>query len=186
MATTRLPVQAPPQLRKKTTTAPQRSTPADSAKRESGKDSSTDGGSAGFRTPDGDNSIQEYGAEADAKEVDAVTAALRSYLEARASADFAKQCLYLAKATVAPLEEFAGGSSQLKGKGCREILSALESNAPASTLTSTLTGDIASLRIEGKRGFALYHGDEGIDYFVPMVKEGGEWKVAALAPSEFP
>jgi hypothetical protein len=176
----------PAPAQEKTATAPQRSTPEDSAKQGSGKDSSTDEGSASFRTQGGDNSIQDYGGEADRAEIDAATAVLRSYLDARASADFAKQCVYLAKGTVAPLEEFAKRSSQLKGKGCAEILSALVSNASTAALTNTLTGDLASLRIEGKRGFALYHGDEDVDYFVPMVKEGGEWKVAALSPSEFP
>lgn len=47
-------------------------------------------------------------------------------------------------------------------------------------------GGIASLRVEGDRGFALYHGAKDVGYFVPMVKEEGEWKVGALAPSDFP
>ena len=51
---------------------------------------------------------------------------------------------------------------------------------------NTLTGGIASFRVEDDRGYALYHGPKGVNYFVPMVNEDGEWKVGALAPSEFP
>jgi hypothetical protein len=143
-------------------------------------------GSAGFRTPGGDNSIQNFGGEADSAEIEAATAALSGYLAARAKGDWAESCADLAKATVAPLAQLASSSPRLKGKGCGAILGALEGRAPASTRVNTLTGPIASLRAEGERGFALYHGPHGVDYFVPMVREGGSWKVGALAPSEFP
>jgi hypothetical protein len=144
------------------------------------------GGSASFRTPGGDNSIQNFGEEADAAEIDAATAVLDGYLQAGSEDDWAGQCAYLAKATLAPLEQLASGSQQLKGKGCAAVLSALMAGTPASTRANTLTDGIASLRTEGERGFALYHGAKGVDYFVLMVKEDGEWKLGAIAPSEFP
>jgi hypothetical protein len=151
-----------------------------------GSSSSSSKGSAGFRTPGGDNSIQNFGDEADAAEVEAATAALSGYLAARARGDWARSCADLAKAAVAPLEQLASSSPQLKGKDCGAILAALEGGVPASSRASTLTGPIASLRAEGERGFALYHGPHGVNYFVPMVKEGDSWKVGSLAPSEFP
>ncbi|MGC1165181.1 MAG: hypothetical protein WA862_03655 [Solirubrobacterales bacterium] len=143
-------------------------------------------GSTSFRTPGGDNSIQNFGEEADAAEVDAAGAALAGYLRARSEDDWAGQCAYLAAATVAPLEELAMRSPQIKGKGCAAVLPALTAGAPKSTRANTMTAGIASLRFEGDRGFALYHGTRGVDYFVPMTREGGEWKVGALAPTEFP
>jgi hypothetical protein len=146
-----------------------------------------DGGSAsGFRTPGGDNSIQEFGVEASTAEVDAATATLAAYLKARVAEDWEKDCAYLAKPAVAPLEQLAASSPRLKGKGCAAILAALASGTPRSTRANTMTGAVASLRIEGDRGFALYHGARGVDYFVPMVKEDGEWKLGTLSPSEFP
>lgn len=151
-----------------------------------GSSPSSSKGSAGFRTPGGDNSIQNFGDEADAGEVEAVTAVLGAYLTARAKGGWAKSCTHLAKAAVAPLEQLASSSPKLKGKSCAAILAALEGGVPASSRASTLIGPVASLRAEGKRGFALYHGPHGVNYFVPMVKEGGSWKVGALAPSEFP
>ena len=47
-------------------------------------------------------------------------------------------------------------------------------------------GPIDSLRVDSERAFALYHGSDGSDYFMPMALEGGSWRVAGLAPTEFP
>lgn len=143
-------------------------------------------GSAAFRTPGGDNSIQDFGEEADGEELGAAEAALVAYLDARAGGDWAKSCEYLAKAAVQPLEQLAESSPKLKGKGCAAIIGALMSQVPASSRANPLGDGVASLRFEGERGFALFHGPKGVDYFVPMVKEGDEWKVGAMAPSEFP
>lgn len=144
------------------------------------------GGGASFRTPGGDNSIQTFGEEADGAEVDAASTALAGYLSARAEDDWGKGCSYLARATVAPLEELTSRSPQFEGKGCAAALSALLGGTPSSSRVNTMSDGIASLRIEGDRGFALYHGHKGVNYFVPMVKEDGKWKVGALEPTEFP
>jgi hypothetical protein len=151
----------------------------------SGK-SSADEGSASFRTPGGDNSIQNYGEEASGEETDAASSALTVYLAARAKGDWARQCALLGKAAAAPLERFAASSSQFKDKGCAAILESLMGGAPASTRANPMTSGVASLRVEGDHGFALFHGSHGVDYFVSMVKEDGKWKVGAVAPSEFP
>ena len=149
--------------------------------------SSSGEGSASFRSPGGDNSIQDFGKEADSSEREDAAAALRAFLQARAKGDWATQCDNLAKAAIAPLEELIARSSQIKGKGCAAALEALTGGAPASTRASPLTSaGVASLRFEGDRGFALFHGAGGSDYFVPMAKEDGEWKVGAISPSEFP
>jgi hypothetical protein len=87
---------------------------------------------------------------------------------------------------VAPLEQLASRAPGLKDKGCAAILEKLVGAAPASARANNLTAGIASLRSQGERGFALYHGPRGVDYFIPMTREGGEWKVGAIAPSEFP
>ena len=143
-------------------------------------------GSAAFRTPGGDNSIQNYGEEADAEQRQGAEAALATYLDAREAGDWATSCEYLAKAAVEPLEQLAESSPQLKGKGCAAIVGALSAQLPTSSRANPLVEGVASLRFEGERGFALFHGPEGVDYFVPMVDEDGEWKVGALAASQFP
>jgi hypothetical protein len=142
--------------------------------------------SAAFRTPGGDNSIQTFGEEADAEELAAAGAVLAGYLRARAADEWERECGYLAESVVAPLERLASRSARLEGKGCGVLLAALNGAAPASTRANTMTAGVASLRVEGARGFALYHGAKGTDYFMPMVKEAGEWKVGSPVPSEFP
>lgn len=142
--------------------------------------------SASFRTPGGDNSIQNFGKEADAAEVEAAAMALTDYMQAQAEEDWAGECTYLAAAAIAPLEQLASRSPKLEGKGCPEILATLSAAAPSSIAATAPSDGIASLRVEGDRGFALYHGARGVDYFIPMARESGEWKVGALAPTEFP
>jgi hypothetical protein len=88
--------------------------------------SSPDEGSASFRTPGGDDSIQNFGSEADSSKVEAATGTLGAHLRARAKDDWAKSWTYPAKAAVQPLERLASSSSQLKGKGCAAILAALK------------------------------------------------------------
>jgi hypothetical protein len=137
--------------------------------------SGKDEGSASFRTRGGDNSIQNFGDEAGTSERDA-----------RAKGDWGGSCKYLATAAVKPLEQLAASSPQLKGKGCAAIIGALSTQLPASSRANPVGQGVASLRVEGEQGFALFHGPKGVNYFVPMVKEGDGWKVGALAPSEFP
>jgi hypothetical protein len=151
-----------------------------------GGSSSEGDGSAGFRTPGGDNSIQNFGEEADAVELGAASVVLAAYLRARGKDDWARECVYLARSAVAPLEELASRSAEIKGKGCAAVLATLMGSTPVSTRADTLTGGIASLRVQGDRAFALYHGPGGVDYFLPLTKEDGEWKIGSLAPSEFP
>jgi hypothetical protein len=87
-------------------------------------------GSAAFRTSTGDNSIQNFGDEANPEELEAAAASIGGYLRARAKDDWAMSCSYLSKTTVAPLEDFAARSSQIKGKGCAAILATLMARAP--------------------------------------------------------
>ena len=152
----------------------------------SGNDSGAGEGSAAFRTPGGDNSIQEFGEEADADQLEAAEAALVAYLDARADGDWKASCEYLAEAATQPLQQLAESSPKLKGKSCAVIIGALSAQIPSSSRANPVTKGVASLRVEDDRGFALFHGPEGADFFMTMVEEDGKWKVGALAPSEFP
>ena len=151
-----------------------------------GKGSGAGEGSTSFRTKGGDNSIQDFGDEADESERRAAEANVDAYLEARAKGDWKKSCEVLAKAAIKPLEQLSESSPQLKGKGCAAVIGALSAQLPSSSRANPLVGGVASLRIEGDQGFALFHGPHGTDFFIPLTKEGDEWKVGALAASEFP
>lgn len=143
------------------------------------------GGSAPFREPGGDNSIQDYGSEGDQAELEAAAEAVHSFLVTRAREDWATACSYLSSSMVKQLEELASQSEQLKGKGCAPILDALTASVPDATRTAMTEVDAASLRYDEERAFLLYHGADDTDYFIPMVEEQGNWKVSALASTPF-
>jgi hypothetical protein len=139
------------------------------------------GGAEQFRVRGGDNSIQEFGAEAGGSELDEAAAALHGFLDARVERDWAKACSYTSATVTESLRKLAGGSKQLKGKGCGAIFGALSKGVPQTALEEAARADVGALRIDGERAFLLYHGARGTDYTMPMAKEGGAWKVGALA-----
>lgn len=139
-------------------------------------------GAAGFIVPGGDNSVQRFGSEAPAEEREAASSVLESYLRARSVKNWGLACAALARSTAEPLEELAASSGKAKGSSCAAALAVLAGSRPAPA--DPLAGSIASLRVEGDRGFALFHGDDGVDYVVPMQREGSVWKVASLEPVE--
>jgi hypothetical protein len=80
--------------------------------------------------------------------------------------------------------ESEAGAGVFKQK-CAEALEAAAQKA-SNSLKNTMVEPLAALRVNGKQAFAFYHGAKGKDYVIPMEKEGGEWKVAALLPEEAP
>lgn len=146
----------------------------------------SDEASAEFRTPGGDNSIQDYGQEADSAELAEAEEAIVAYLDARASSNWEESCEYLAKMAREPIEKLAESSPQLKGKKCGAVIAALSGRLPKAALASPVVEGIAAVRFRGDRGFALFHGPKGTDFFISLVREDGQWKVGSLAASEFP
>jgi hypothetical protein len=141
-------------------------------------------GAASFETKGGDNSIQESGSEAGAFEVSQAAIALHGYLNARAAGEWAKACSYMAAGVTAQLAQFSAGSAgDKKTPSCAKLLAGLSVGIPAATMREAAQADVGALRVEGESAFLLCHGAHGVDYFMPMDREGGDWKVAAIAPS---
>lgn len=144
------------------------------------------GGSAPFREPGGDNSIQDFGSEGDESELEEAAKVTHDFLVARANEDWATACSYFSKTMVKQLEQLASQSEQLRDKGCSPILDALTASVPSATRKALTEVDAVSLRYDDERAFLLYHGAEGIDYFMPLVREDDAWKVSALSSTAFP
>ncbi len=140
------------------------------------------GGSEQFRSKGGDNSIQDFGDEADEAELEEAAAALHGYLVARAQEDWSAGCSYFTKGMQQQLEAL-GSQSQLKDKDCAAILSAMTATATSGVLQELTEVDAVSLRREDERAFLIYRGGGDTVYFVPMAQEDGAWKVGALAPT---
>jgi hypothetical protein len=144
---------------------------------ESNKSGSSKGSSKDFRTPGGDNSVQDFGTEAGGSQLAAASAVVEAFMVARAEHDWAAACKYLAAGTVDQVEKIIA-----PGEGCAATLTKASKNLPENGLPNTMTGPIDSFRVEGNRGFALWHGNDGVDYTLPLKMEGG-WKLTLFEPT---
>lgn len=138
------------------------------------------GGSAQYRVPGGDNSVQNFGEEADDATRQQAAAVLHGYLDARAAGDWARACAYLAADAREMLLEASTKSEQLKGKSCGGIVAAFSRGAEVTLRVEAAQADVGSLRIEDGRGFILFRGIEGTVYAAPMSEEDGRWKLATI------
>lgn len=139
------------------------------------------GGSKQFKVKGGDNSVQEFGEEADASEFDAAAVALHNFLDARAQGNWAAACQYMSKATVESFEKLAAHAKQAEATSCGAILGMLMNPAAKGAMKAEAEkANVGSLRIEGERAFVIYTGVDGTVLAMPMANEGGDWKVASL------
>ena len=140
------------------------------------------GGSQQFVQKGGDNSVQEFGEEAEAQELDAAAVALHDFLDARAQGNWAAACQYMSKETVESFEKLAAQAKQIEDKSCGGILEKLTNPAAKASMEAEAEkANVGSLRIEGERAFVIYTGVDGTILAMPMANEGGDWKVASLA-----
>lgn len=166
------------------------SSTADSASStaDSGSGSGATGASAEFVKPGSKNTIVKFGKEASAAEREAASQVLTGNLQARAAGNWAAQCSSLTAAAVQEIEQGAASpGSGAKGDCAKNLEAQAEPIAASKAVrANTLTGPIDVLRVEGDKAFALYHGTKGVNYAMPMTKEGGVWKVDSLVTQELP
>lgn len=127
-----------------------------------------------------------FGGEASEEEREQASETLETNLSSRASGDYETQCETLFAPLVKLIEEGSGGAVTGK-QGCAETLEAEAKQAPPGLLENPIVGPISVLRVEGKRGYALFHGKENQDYAMKMGKEpNGEWLVASTLTETLP
>jgi hypothetical protein len=137
------------------------------------------GGATQFRIPGGSNSIPDSGHEASAAEREAAAAVLHAYFDARVAHHWDTSCFYLASSIVVSLETFAAKYGD-GAVSCPQVLERLAAGASRQTLEETAMADVGSLRIGSDHAFLLYYRPGEAPYAMPMVREGGAWKVGAL------
>lgn len=163
------------------------SSSGDSADSESGGDAGeshndSGGGSAQFKVKGGDNSVQEFGEEADAEEFDAAAVALHDFLDARAEGDWDAACEYVASSVTEAFEKLAEQAKQIEGTSCSDILENLTNPAAIPLFKEEAAkANVGSLRVEDEKAFVIYTGTKGTVMAIPMANEDGDWKVASLA-----
>ena len=134
--------------------------------------------------PGGDNSVQEYGVEADESARREASIALATYLNARAAEDWGSACSLLAQRPTEQLEELSGHKA-----ACAEVLAG--AGKEASSLPGSAITEVLSLRgegeIPGNPSYLIFTGPPGKTLFsMPMYLQGGAWKVGLAQPSELP
>jgi hypothetical protein len=140
------------------------------------------GGSSQFIVKGADNSVQEFGEEADSGEFDAAATALHNFLDARTGGNWAAACDYMAKSVIESFEKLVAQAKQIEDKSCAGILEKLTNPAAAGAMKEEADqANVGSLRVEGERSFVIYKGPHGAILSMPMTKENGEWKVNSLA-----
>lgn len=139
------------------------------------------GPSREFLIPGGDNIVQFFGEEATAAERAQASRVIHAWTRARVAKNWAVDCRYLSREYKKVLVNDANAVTEGRVKSCPQALDyfgPLASGKPVNTLT----GPIDSLRVREDEAFAQYHGRAGIDWIVPMDREGGKWLVANSTP----
>jgi hypothetical protein len=145
------------------------------------------GGSGQFRVKGGDNSVQEYGAEADATELRQAAATVHSFFVAQVRLEWARACSVLAAGEREDLERLAASSPRSRGKGCAGALAVTTKAVSPSLARQLTTLDAASLRQEGDQAFLIYTAPPGRTvYAMPLRREDGAWRLGALSGAELP
>ncbi len=147
------------------------------------KHSDSGGGAEQFKVKGGDNSVQEFGEEADTEEFAAAAVALHNFLDARAEGNWAAACQYMSKSVIDSFGELASQAQQQGADGsCAEILEVLINPAAAQSMKEEAAkADVGSLRLDGEQAFVIYTGVDGEPLAMPVVSEGGDWKVTSIA-----
>lgn len=143
------------------------------------------GGSKQYETRGGDNSIQEFGAETSGSEFAAAAKVMHEYLDARAERAWAAACRRLSPMIAEELVQNVGSAPGGGRPSCAATLAGLSAALPPAVLRKAAAADVGAVRIEGDRAFVIFHGSPG-NYFMPLLREGGIWKVTAIAASPLP
>lgn len=143
------------------------------------------GGSVQFRVRGGDNSVQDFGAEAGASELGEAAATVHRFFVARVWGEWDRACSLLSAREVERLDQLTAPAPGAKGQGCPAALAALTAGVSPALARALTTVDAASLRQEGKQAFLIYTGPPGRTvYAMPLVGEAGGWRLGAFAGAE--
>jgi hypothetical protein len=126
--------------------------------------------------------LAKVGREASAAEREAASRVLEKSFNARAAGEWAEQCKTLASSLVLQIEK---SLQVLAGVvTCSKALKVQAGSVPPSVRANNMTGPVVALRVnQGINGFAFYHGTDGKNYVIPLIKQHG-WKLVSPAAQE--
>lgn len=131
----------------------------------------------------GDNSIQTFGAESESTDRVQAGASAKAYLDARLAGRWAAACSALTAPVREQIEAFAEQPHASPAKRCVVGMRGLTEPVSKAVLRIAAKIRVLSFRVQGNRAFLLYKDGEGTASELPMLRQNGQWKVAAVAGS---
>jgi hypothetical protein len=130
----------------------------------------------------GDQSIQEFGSEADEEEEAEVVGAMRSFVTSMRDGDFEAVCDGLNAKMRQQMEVFLKAQKeQASAGGCPQLLRQLIPDPERKKAQRILDGVVTRVRIDGDNAFVLVKPPgEGVNYFV-LTREEDKWGATSLA-----
>jgi hypothetical protein len=128
----------------------------------------------------GDTSIQDFGTEAGADDKLAAAQALTLYLHAYATRDGLTSCALLSSGAIAVIQRAVQAAPAKGGSDCPAALNRLTAGISRADGRQIENPRIVSLRLKGDRAFLIFDAG-GAPFAIPMLRQGGEWKVAAVS-----
>jgi len=131
-------------------------------------------------------SVRSYGTKADDADETAIATAVKDFYAAKSAGDGARACALLARATREAMIDTLAQSGQGEGEGCGAVLASLLADQAPRYRDRIAGVEVTGARVKGDRGLALIEIEAVPEEVIPVRREDGSWKVAALAGSEIP
>jgi hypothetical protein len=135
---------------------------------------------AGCGDSGGGDGAPEFGEAADGGQQAEAERALTTYLDARAAGNWQAACGQLAADLHMRLARFGAVTGQGEGGGCAAAMETFTAKAARSIRREQAEVEVGELRVKGKQGHLSYTDAESVPLSMPLLREGGEWKVNAL------
>lgn len=144
-------------------------------------------GASAFIQSGADNSIPEYGSEGSATQKAQATAALGAYLSARQAQEWGRACSLMGATVRRQLAVLAAASGgKTANANCVHSYRILSKYGSKGERADLLIGSLAAFRVKAEKGFALFYGPHRQQFMMPMVREGGRWKVSQSISIAYP
>ncbi|HEX5713079.1 MAG TPA: hypothetical protein VFX85_07180 [Solirubrobacterales bacterium] len=139
----------------------------------------------GFDDTSGQTNIPAFGVEARGADRAAVEATLNAYLASAGAGEWSRACSYLDGSIAGEVANFSRGSNRGGGDGCATALPRILKLAERYQDPYFGSARLSGLRVkEGAgAGFALFHGEDGNDYWAAVKVENGRWKILSTLPT---
>ncbi|HEX5309677.1 MAG TPA: hypothetical protein VFW38_11420 [Solirubrobacteraceae bacterium] len=137
----------------------------------------------------GAEEITKYGQQADGGERQAILALVSDFYRAAAADDGARACSLIYSVMAEEIPAVYGrspGPPSLRGATCAAVMAKLFRRVPGQPANILATTEVTGVRVKGRRGIALLRSRGLPAGYLPVERELGSWRVAALIGNPLP